>query len=198
MFHFNLEHTLEIPATIAGLLNIYLAARGNMWNWFFGLLTVAIYGVVFYQARLYGDMSLQIVYLFFQIYGWYEWRYRNEGAVSLKITNIKKSLYGVVVGLMIGLTALFIFLLSHDTNSTTPVVDGFTTAVSLVAQWMMCQKWIENWWLWMIVDVVSIYMYSYKHLYLTSGLYVVFFGICCLGYIDWNRLKTALPEHTAN
>lgn len=198
MFHFNLEHVLEIPATIAGLLNIYLAARGNIWNWFFGLLTVTIYGVVFYQAKLYGDMFLQILYFFFQIYGWYEWRYRNDGAVSLNITHMKKSLYGVVVGLTIGLTALFIFLLSHDTNSTTPVVDGFTTAVSLVAQWMMCQKWIETWWLWMLVDVVSIYMYAYKHLYLTSGLYLVFFGICWLGYMGWNRLKAALPEHTTN
>ena len=195
MHHLNFEHYLEVPATIAGLLNVYLGARGSIWNWFFGVLTVTIYGVVFYQAKLYGDMSLQAVYFIFQIYGWYEWRYCNGGSVKLKITHVDKKLYSVLTLVTAGLTALFIFLLSHYTDSTTPVIDGFTTALSLVAQWMMCKKWIENWWLWMVVDAVSIYMYAYKQLYLTSGLYLVFFAICCLGYVAWNRLKAPLPEY---
>ena len=194
MYHLNLEHYLEIPATIAGLLNVYLGARGNIWNWFFGVLTVTIYGVVFYQAQLYGDMSLQVVYLLFQFYGWYEWRYRNGESVALKITHMQKQLYYVIILMTLGLAALFIFLLSHYTDSTTPVIDAFTTVVSLVAQWMMCKKWIENWWLWIVVDVVSIYMYAYKHLYVTSGLYVIYLALCFVGYVLWNRLKAPLPE----
>ncbi|MCX7121286.1 MAG: nicotinamide riboside transporter PnuC [Gammaproteobacteria bacterium] len=192
--YFTLKHDLEIPAMIAGFLNIYLAARANIWNWLFGIVSVTIYAIVFYEAKLYGDMCLQGVYLIFQFYGWNQWMRGGKNATALSVTHIPKSLYLISSMVLIILYGIFVYLLSHDTNSTTPIIDAFTTALSLVAQWMMCKKYLENWLLWIVVDIISVYMYWYKHLYLTSGLYAVFFILCCMGYQVWKRSAPSRPN----
>lgn len=187
MIHINLQHNLEIPATIAGLINVYLAARTNIWNWLFGIITVTLYMLIFYQVKLYADMSLQFIFLILQFYGWYQWLYGGNNHSELSVQKASFSIYMLAMLLTFVLFSIIAFVLHRYTDSTTVIIDAFTTAMSLVAQWMMSKKWIENWWLWMLVDVISIKMYIFKHLYLTSGLYTVFFIICCMGYVTWRK-----------
>src|SRR3990167_7540226 len=169
------QYYIEIPATLSAFTNIYLATRANIWNWLFGLFAVTLYGVIFYRTRLYGDMSLQAVYFYFQIYGWYQWRYGSQKRAERPISTMPKNYYLPSVIILCLFIPVFIFLLSHFTNSTTPAIDATTTALSLIAQWMMCKKWIENWWVWMLVDLISVEMYWHKQLYLTTALYAIFF-----------------------
>lgn len=185
MFHINLEHYLETPATIAGLINVYLAARTNIWNWLFGIITVTLYMFIFYQVKLYADMSLQLVFLILQFYGWYQWLYGGNNHSKLDVRKAALSIYIIASLATLILFVIIAFVLHRYTDSTTVMIDAFTTAMSLVAQWMMSKKWIENWWLWMLVDVILVKMYIFKGLYLTSGLYAVFFIICLMGYIAW-------------
>ncbi len=178
---------IETIAVTAGFLNIYLAARNNIWNWLFGILTVSFYFVIFLNAKLYADMSLQLVFLFLQFYGIYQWLYggtqRSARMISHAANNILCAAFFIAAVLFI----MIAFLLQHFTDSTTVYADAFVTALSLTAQWMMSKKWLEHWWLWIVVDVVSIQLYFSKGLYFTAGLYVVFLGLCVLGYRVWAK-----------
>lgn len=182
-----LKTCIEIPTVIAAFANIYLAARASMWNWLFGIFAVILYGIIFYQTRLYGDMSLQAVYLFFQFYGWHEWKHGGAHASLLCVTRMPRKQYYILGALLIILYGIFYYLLSHYTNSTTPIIDAFTTSLSLIAQWMMCKKWLENWIAWIFLDIISLYMYTYKHLYLTTALYAIFIVLCVMGYREWKK-----------
>lgn len=186
-----LKTMIEAPAVCAAFLNIYLAARASIWNWLFGLIAVTLYTIIFYETRLYGDMALQGVYFLFQFYGWQQWKFGGKNASELAVAWMPKKQYYILSIIFLILFALFYYLLSHHTNSNTPMIDAFTTALSLIAQWMMCRKWIENWWLWIVMDVISLYMYSYKHLYLTTLLYAVFIVLCVMGYREWKARATA-------
>lgn len=182
-----LKTAIEVPATITAFANIYLAARANIWNWLFGIFAVILYGIIFYMTRLYGDMTLQVVYLFFQFYGFYQWKYGGEDASALSVSRMPLMQYFYLTGIFFVLFAGFYGVLSHYTNSNTPIIDAFTTALSLIAQWMMCRKWLENWWLWIFMDCMSLYMYMYKHLYLTTGLYAIFIVLCIMGCREWKK-----------
>lgn len=191
MLHWPTQHTLEIPATITAFLNIFLAARNSIWNWLFGLIAVTLYGVIFYHARLYGNMSLQVVYFIFQIYGFYQWQYGGEKHGVLSVTRMPRALYWIAAIAFLMLFLGYFFILSDYTNSTTPIIDAITTAMSLIAQWMMCKRWIENWFLWMLMDLVAVEMYWNKNLHLTALLYASFFILCCAGVRTWKRSMIA-------
>lgn len=186
-----LKTAIEVPAVIAAFLNIYLAARASLWNWLFGIFAVILYSIIFYQTRLYGDMALQAVYFVFQFYGWWQWKFGGAHASRLSITRMPHAQYYILSIVLVILYVFLYFFLSHYTNSTTPIVDAFTTSLALIAQWMMCKKWLENWIAWIVMDLISLYMYSYKHLYLTTILYAAFIALCVMGYREWKRsLKT--------
>lgn len=195
---FTLKTVIEVPAVIAAFANIYLASRASIWNWLFGIFAVILYGIVFYMTRLYGDMSLQAVYLFFQFYGWHQWKFGGNNASQLPVTNTPQSQYFILGAILLILYGIFYFLLSRYTNSTTPYIDAFTTALSLIAQWMMCKKWLENWIAWIILDVISLYMYTYKHLYLTTLLYAAFIVLCVMGYREWKQSRMLSIGNASN
>lgn len=187
IFQFFSAHILEILATLTGLFNVYLAARANIWNWLFGMISVSLYLVIFLKVKLYADMSLQLIFFILQFYGLYQWLY---GGVEHSSLLIRKASRGVLLAAVIITFCLFFgiaFILQHYTDSTTIYTDAFITALSLVAQWMMSKKWIEHWWLWIIVDLISIEMYFNKNLYFTSGLYVVFCMLGLFGYYCWKK-----------
>lgn len=181
----SLQPYLEPVATAALLINVYLAARANIYNFLFGAIGVALYFVIFYQAKLYADMSLQLVYFGLQFYGCYQWLYGSATHQALDIVSANKKIWNIALFATILLFGILVYVLSHYTDSTTVKIDALTTAMSLTAQWMMNKKYLENWWLWMLVDIISIKMYLFKDLYLTAGLYGIFFIICCMGYLRW-------------
>lgn len=178
---------MELIASLAGLLNVYLAARDSIWNWFFGIITVSLYFIIFFQVKLYADMSLQAIFFCLQFYGLYQWLYGGKEKTELWVTKASYSILIKASLASLGLFVFFVFILTHFTDSTTYYTDAFITSLSLVAQWMLSKRWLENWCLWIIVDIVSIAMYFNKHLFLTSGLYAVFLVIAALGYWHWYK-----------
>jgi nicotinamide mononucleotide transporter len=187
MQNFLAIHGLEMTAVIAGLLNVYLAARTSLWNWLFGIITVSLYVIIFFHAKLYADMLLQFIFLALQFYGWYQWLRGGAQHSALNVRSANVKIYAVALIATFILFVTISYLLKNYTDSTTVYIDAFTTALSLVAQWMMSKKWIENWLLWMLVDIISIRMYLVKHLYFTTGLYFLFFMICVMGYYTWRK-----------
>lgn len=179
--------SLETIAFLSGIVNIYLLTRCSLWNWFFGILTVSLYAIIFFNIKLYADMSLQAVFLFFQFYGLYQWCYgSNENKPNaMQMLSLSTCLTLVIVAIILfgGIS----FILKHNTDSTTVYADAMITALSLIAQWMMSKKYLQHWILWIIIDVISINLYISKSLYLTSLLYLTFMLLCFKGYYQWRQ-----------
>jgi len=186
----------EVLAVITGIISVYLSTRENIWSWPTALVNVALYFVVFYETKLYADMGLQAVYFALSLYGWYEWLYGGENRTELRVSRTARSL-GVRLAIIgIACAAILGTLLARFTDAALPYIDSATTSTSLVAQWMMTRKILENWAVWVAVDVVYIAMFIFKRLYLTAGLYAVFLVLAVMGYVQWKRslAERALPE----
>ncbi|MEO6327212.1 MAG: nicotinamide riboside transporter PnuC, partial [Thermoanaerobaculia bacterium] len=139
------------------------------------------------QTKLYADMGLQAVYMLLSIYGWYEWLHggEDEGRLEASFASPRILLVSGAVG-AVGAVLLSVTL-ARTTDAALPWVDSSLTSFSLVAQWLMTRKLVQNWLLWIAVDIVYIPMFAYKHLTLTSGLYVVFLVLAAQGYREWKR-----------
>ena len=186
----------EVLAVIFGIVSVYLSTREHIWSWPTALVNVALYFVVFYEAKLYADMGLQVVYFGLSLYGWYEWLYGGANRTELHVSRTTKSL-GVRL-LIIGVVCAAVLgtLLARFTDAALPYVDSATTSTSLVAQWMMTRKLLENWIVWISVDVFYVGMFIYKGLCVTALLYAIFLGLAIKGWIDWRnsmRAERAAP-----
>jgi len=184
---------LETVAVLFGIVSVYLSVRENIWSWPTGIVNVTLYIFVFFQARLYADMALQIVYIAISVYGWYEWLHGGRGKTELTVSRGTPRLAAVLTVLGVAATALLGTLLSRYTNASLPYLDSATTATSLIAQWMMAKKILENWIVWVAVDVVYVGMFLYKSLYLTAFLYAVFLVLATMGYMRWKKSLAAVP-----
>ncbi|MDQ2971039.1 MAG: nicotinamide riboside transporter PnuC [Acidobacteriota bacterium] len=178
---------LEIAAVLFGIVSVYLSVRENIWSWPTAIVNVTLYIFVFFRARLYADMALQFVYIGISVYGWYEWLHGGRGKGELAVSRGTRRLAIILVGIGILATGLIGAVLSRYTNAALPWLDSMTTATSLIAQWMMARKILENWIVWVAVDVVYIGMFLYKSLFLTALLYAVFLVLSVTGYFRWKR-----------
>src|SRR5215213_9368868 len=156
----------EVLAVIFGIISVYLSTREHIWSWPTALVNVTLYFVVFYEAKLYADMGLQVVYFGLSLYGWYEWLYGGENRTELHVSRTTKALGVRLLVIGVVFAAVLGTLLARFTDAALPYVDSVTTSTSLIAQWMMTRKILENWLVWMAVDVVYIGMFIYKRLYL--------------------------------
>nr|WP_320000498.1 nicotinamide riboside transporter PnuC [uncultured Draconibacterium sp.] len=183
-----LGNYIEILGAILGLAYIFFSIKQHILTWPTGLLTSALYVVVFFNARLYADMGLQVYYVIISIYGWYFWlsgKKQNEKKVGVRST--RKILWLKLAVVSIALYALLLFILSNYTNSDVPHMDSVTTALSIVATWMLARKYIEHWLLWIFIDGFSAGLYIYKGLWATVILFVVYTVMALLGYIEWRK-----------
>ncbi|WP_321372984.1 nicotinamide riboside transporter PnuC [uncultured Draconibacterium sp.] len=183
-----LSNYIEILGAILGLAYIIFSIKQHILTWPTGLLTSAIYVVVFFNARLYADMGLQIYYVVISIYGWYFWltgKKKNEKKVAVKRT--RKILWLKLAVVSIALYALLLFILNHYTNSDVPHMDSMTTALSIIATWMLARKYLEHWLIWIFVDAFSAGLYVYKGLWATVILFIVYTIMALLGYIEWRK-----------
>jgi nicotinamide mononucleotide transporter len=178
---------MELVAALVGAFSVWLSVRQNIWSWPTAIVNVVLYAVVFYQTKLYADMGLQVIYAALSLYGWYEWLYGGEGRTELRVTRTSPRL-GALLALVAaaGSAALGVFL-HRTTDAALPFMDSFLSSTSLVAQWMMTRKLLENWLVWIGVDVLYVGMFLFKGLYLTAGLYAVFLALAVKGYLDWRR-----------
>ena len=178
---------IEIAAVIFSALGIWLVTRRTLIAWPITLLACFLYAEVFREARLYSDMLLQGVYAVFCLYGWWHWLQgvREEGSVKVESFPWQGWARGIVAGTAGSL--LLGFLMARYTNAALPHVDASLTAFSLVAQWWTTRRYLANWWLWIVVDLIYTAMFAYKNLYLTSALYAFFVFLAILGLRSWRR-----------
>jgi len=181
---------LEWLAAGLGVINVFLVVRRSVWNYPFGLVMVALYFFVFAEAKLYSDALLQIFFFVVQLYGWVNWvRARSQaGEVPVGRLSARErflwALGTVIASLAWGL------LMARYTDAARPIVDAFVAGTSISAQILMARRRIENWVLWILVDVVAIGLYASRDLYATSALYLLFLLLSIAGLIGWRR---ALP-----
>ncbi|WP_316830530.1 nicotinamide riboside transporter PnuC [Pedobacter aquatilis] len=177
---------LEWLAVITGFICIYLAAKETVWNWPISLVSVSAYGLLFYKEAMYGDMTLQIYFLFTGFYGWYFWL--NKKAETHKPITLLSGQGWFIAILSIVILSLFLgWFMAKYTNSTVPYADGFCTSVSFVAQILLTRKVLQNWLLWVFADICYVPLFIYKHLNLSAILYFILIVIAYKGYIDWKK-----------
>jgi nicotinamide mononucleotide transporter len=182
---------LELVAVLFGIVSVFLSVREKIWSWPTALVNVALYFVLFYETGLYSDMGLQAVYFVLSLYGWYEWLYGGAGRTTLTVSRTPPRLWAILIAIAIVFWAILGRLTSGLPGVALPYVDAATATTSLVAQYMMTRKLLENWALWIAVDVVYIGMFIFKGLYLTAGNYAVYLGLAVLGHIAWRRSLAA-------
>ncbi len=177
----------ETVGVLFGIACVWLTAREHIACWPTGIVNVLAYVVVFYRAKLYSDMGLQLVYFALSVYGWHEWLHGGEDRGALAVSRTPRRALGLLA--LLGVAGLLGmgFLLRRYTDAALPYWDAGTTSFSLVAQWMMTKKRIENWIVWIAVDVVYVGMYLAKHLYPTALLYAVFLGLAAAGLVAWRK-----------
>ena len=187
---------LELLAAVTGALSVWLSVRQNIWSWPTAIVNVVLYAIVFRGAKLYADMGLQVVYAVLSVYGWYQWRYGGQGRTWLRVTRTTPRLAAGLAVVAAVASAILGALLHRATDAALPYLDSALSSTSLVAQWMMTRKLLENWLVWIAVDVLYVGMFLFKELYLTAGLYAVFLGLAVRGWLDWRRSMTELvtPE----
>lgn len=191
---------LELWATVFGLLAVILSALESVWSWILGLLNVALAFIMFFQIQLYPDMFLQVFFFITNIIGWWQWKFPKEEEANnkseLKITKltIKQSIQLTAIGLL-GTALLGTFAknlnellpMVFSKPSAFPYIDSFTTVMSIVATFMLIRKKVETWWFWLVIDVISTYMYFVKDIKLYSLLYAAFCVIALFAAIKWTK-----------
>ena len=185
------EHWFEVLAAAVSLVDVWLATRRSMISWPITILASALYAEQFRESRLYSDMLLQGVFVVFAVYGWWHW-YRGlkaEGVVRVVTPSVAMILRDVALG-VVGSVALG-WWMKHHTDASLPSLDAALTGFSLVGTWWGARKYIANWWLWIVVDVVYVGEYVFKGLDLTAGLYALFVPLAVLGLRDWTRARRA-------
>ena len=182
---------LEAVAVIFGIISVYLSTRENIWSWPTALINVALFSALFLESGLYSDTGLQVVYFVLSLYGWYEWLYGGAGHTAITVTRTSKKTWVVLGGIGVVVWALLGTITSRLPGTALPYVDAATTTISLLAQWMMTRKLVENWLIWIAVDVVYVGMFIYKGLYLTAFNYGIYLILAVMGYIAWKRSLAA-------
>ena len=181
----------EVVGVITGVLGVWLTTRQKIWCWPVGMVSVACFIAVFLRAKLYAAMGLQGVYVVLLAYGWYAWRAGGRGHAPLAVTRVRARLaaaLAVAAGLA---SAAFGYWLMARTDEALPWLDAFTTSFSLAAQWMQARKLLENWIVWIVVDLAYVGMSLSQGLALTAGLYAIYVGLAVLGFRDWRRSMIA-------
>lgn len=182
---------LETAGVLTGIGAVWLTTRQNVWCWPLGLVNVAIFAVVFHDARLYADMGLQAVYAALAVYGWHHWLRGGAGGGALAVARAPiRTLAGLTVAGGAASWAIGLGL-ARGTDAAVPFWDATTTAFSLVAQLMQARKWIENWVVWILVDAALVAKYAYSGLSGTAGLYLSFLVLAAVGLASWTRALRA-------
>lgn len=184
---------IELIAASLGALSVYLMTQQKPAAWPTGVLMVLLYIWIFYDARLYSEMLLQVIYVGLQLYGWWQWlrggsQRQGRTVSSLSALGISQGLLaGVTISLLLGVG------MSHYTDANLPWLDAALTGFSLTAQYWMAHKRVQCWLLWIVLDVIYVGMFISAELYLTAILYMFFTALAVYGWLQWRlNLRPAL------
>lgn len=182
----------EFAGFVTGVVGVYLVAVEHMINWPVGLINVSIYGWVFYTSNLLADMSLQVFFFVLGVWGWIQWATGGDGGGELAISRIRSAGWATLVIAWVVGTAIYFPIIRHF-NGAAPFIDSSLTVGSIIAQFLLNAKKLENWILWIIVDVVYIPLYISRNLIATALLYTLLLGLAIAGLVGWTRTYKQLP-----
>jgi nicotinamide mononucleotide transporter len=184
-----LANKIELLGAIPGLIYVFLSIRQHILTWPFGLISSFFYIIVFFQAGVYAMMALQGYYVAVSIYGWHYWLKSNTEHQNGQIYVNQLGQRGIILVIMVSiiLMALVYLLLTYYTDTNVPVSDSFTTSLSITGTFLLARKYIENWIIWIAVDLVTIGLCIGKGLWPTVILYFVYTIMAVLGLIKWNK-----------
>lgn len=172
-----------------GIIGVWLTTRENIWCWAISIFSVALYVYIFFVQKLYADSVLQFSYIFLSIYGWITWSNKPSNKSELPILNInvKISVYLLIV--FVTLSIAISYYLKTFTDSPLPYTDAIFTSASVVCTWLMAKKYIENWLIWVVLDLGYIALFIYRQLYPTAFLYFIFTILAIKGFVDWKKTQ---------
>ncbi len=188
-------NSVELAGFVLSLAMVYCNIKEIHWGWPLAIVSSALYGVVFWNTQLYGEASLQVMFILTSIWGWRQWRLgvqapQAEGWVKPATLQISRLLPAqrqkAIFALLIAWPA-FTFFLYRFTDSDVAIWDGLVTALSLLAQYLLAKKKIENWWVWLAVNLITVGLMLVKSLWLTALLYLIFAGLSYVGLKAWQR-----------
>lgn len=187
-----MERFLEYFGVITGLIYLVLEIRQHRAMWVVGFITSFLYVFIFFLSRFYADMSLNVYYVCISIYGFLQWKRKpgeEDEGVSTEIVyhHLKMGLGLFLAGVTVLLYVLLYFILSRWTDSPVPAGDAFTTALSITATWMLARRILEHWWIWVVINLVSVWLYYQRGLYPTSFLFICYGVLSVGGWINWKR-----------
>jgi len=184
---------LELTGVVTGLICVYLAAINNIWNWPFAIISTAIYVYIFEQNALYADMGQNAYLLGINIYGWYYWVKKPKGDEKRPVLSITKKqiIWSVIIVAVaspaLGYTLISLAPILHYKPAAYPYLDSFCTACSLVGQVFLARKVLQNWLIWIFVDIIYVGIYIAKDLQPTAFMFAVYTLIALFGYLDWRK-----------
>ena len=181
---------LDILTTILGLIYIWLEYRASIALWFVGVIMPALDIYLYWSHGLYGDSGMACYYTLAALYGFYVWKFKKtrKKKEPLPIIKMPRDKYLPVTVFFFIAWGTIYYILIRWTNSTVPVLDSFTNALSFVGLWALARKYIEQWFFWMVVDVVCAVLYVQKGIPFKAGLYGLYVVIAVMGYFKWKQL----------
>lgn len=183
---------LETTAVLFTLANVWLAVKENIWCWPTGIVGVILYAFVNYEARLYSNAALQLIYLALSVHGWYEWLHGGANRSELTVTRASPRIMAICLAVGLLMSGILVLVLRATTDAALPLWDASTTAFSLVGQWMMNEKLVENWLVWLAVDVIYVPIYAFRSYPMTAVLYAIFCLLAWKGYVEWKRSSRSM------
>lgn len=184
----NIDSTflLEFFAVASAILYVILASKNKVTCFIFGLISSAIYVYLTIELKFYFDVLINAYYVIMSVIGWYMWQGKlNEKDVYIKAMPSKQLNLALIITALISISLAFIA--SKLSDAALPYIDAITTCFAVLGTWMLVKKYLQNWLVWIMVDLLAASMYLYKGLYLTAGLFVVYTIIACYGYLNWDK-----------
>ena len=192
MMDYIASHGLDIFTTVLGLIYILLEYRASIWLWAVGIIMPALDVWLYWSHGLYGDAGMAVYYTVAAVYGYAVWKFGKKHNQTekeeLPITYMKKSLYLPTAIFFLAAWGITDYILITFTNSTVPLQDSFTNALSFVGLWALARKYIEQWFFWILVDAVCCYLYIVKGIPFKAGLYGLYAIIAVAGYFKWKKM----------
>ena len=191
---------LEFFAAFLGVLSVWFAKKNKILVYPTGIISTSIYVWILFKNQLLGDLIINVYFFLMSLYGWFFWSRKEEGNFQNKISrlNLNELIFVTIIFIIGFMTVNYIYNISNWQENYVSSIDTFTTAVFCSAMWLMARRKIEHWILWIIGDIISVPLYFYKGLYLTSIQYLIFTIIALLGFFTWlkelNKEKLTVKE----
>ena len=184
------EHWLDLLTTVLGLLYVWLEYRASIALWLVGIVMPALDVYLFWIHGLYGDAGMAMYYTVAALYGLCIWKFKKTKKLKLDlpIIHVPRRKYLPMTITFFLAWGLIYYVLITWTNSTVPVLDAFTNALSFVGLWALARKYLEQWLFWIVVDVVCCYLYITKGIPFKAGLYGLYVVIAVMGYFNWKKM----------